>query len=83
MAIYILRLEYWASIEYGKKITAFFLLYGIGGVIYAVAAIFHLYLHVYYFELFAPPPYAGLVPGGVVVLFLIPVLFFRYHHTQI
>ena len=81
MAVYILRLEYWASIKYGKKLTTFFLLYGIGGVIYAVTAIFHLYLHVYYLELFAPPPYAGLVPGSVVVVLMIPILVLRYHHT--
>ena len=81
VTIYIMRLEYWAGIKYDKKINLFFFLIGIFGVIYAVIAVLHLYIHVYYFELFAPPPYAGLVPGNVAAFCLVPILFFRYYHT--
>ena len=76
-----MRLEYWAVIKYDKKLNLFFLKIGIGGVIYAVTALFHFYIHVYYFELFAPPPYAGMLPGNLAVFALIPITFFRYHHT--
>ena len=80
--MYIFRLEYWASIKHEKKLVTFFLLLGIGAVFYGGTAFFHFFIHVYYFELFAPPPLAGLVPGGVTFQLMLIILFFRYHHTE-
>ena len=79
--MYIIRLEYWASIKYEKKLTTFFLLFAIGVVIYGMTAFFHHYIHVYYFELFAPPPNAGLVPATVAFQLIILILFLRYHQS--
>ena len=38
-------------------------------------------VHVYYFELFAPPPNAGLVPATVAFQLIILILFLRYHQS--
>ena len=82
VAFYIITLEYWAGIKYDKKVNLFFFLISISGVIYAVITLFHYYIHVYYYELFAPPPYGGRIPGTLCALvFVIPLLFFRYYHT--
>ena len=81
VATYIMQLEYWAGIKYDKKMNLFFFLTCIFGVIYAVIALSHFYVHVYYFELFAPAPYGGLVPGHFGTYVLIAILFFRYHYT--
>ena len=79
--MYIIRLEYWACIKYEKKLTLFFFLFGIGAVLYAVNALSYVFVYVYYFELTAPPPYAGIYPGLLVTDMLIPILFFRYNHA--
>ena len=82
-AVFTMRLEYWAGIMYDKKMNLFFFLFGIGGIFYAVIVLFHYYIYVYYFELFAPLPYGG--PIAVTLCFLvfaIPTLFFRYHNTS-
>ena len=84
VAVFIMRLEYWAGIMYDKKMNLFFFLVGIGGVFYAIIALFNSYLYVYYFGLFAPVPYGGMIPASIFGwVFLILILFFRYHHTQI
>ena len=77
----ILRLEFWGGIKYNEKLTLFFLLIGIGGVINASMHIMHNYIHVYYFELFSPPPYVGMISGTCTTWLLPPILFLRYHHT--
>ena len=84
VANYIMRLEYWAGIIiYDKKMNLFFFLIGTGGVFYAVITLFHYFVHVYYFELFAPLPYGSQIPGALCgLVFLIPMLFFRYHNTS-
>ena len=77
---YIMRLEYWAGIMYDKKIYLFFFLFGIGGVFYAVIALFYYYIYVYYYELFAPLPFGGRIPGTLnALVVMISLLFFRYH----
>ena len=81
VAFYIITLEYWAGIKYDKKVNLFFFLISISGVIYAVITLFHYYIHVYYYELFAPLPYGGFIPGTICGLLGIPMLFFRYHYT--
>ena len=81
VATLILQVEYWAGIKHDKKINLFFILIGIGEAIYAVVALIYFYIYVYYFELFAPLPYGGLVPGAFSGFVLIPILFFRYHHS--
>ena len=80
VAVFIMRLEYWAGIMYDKKMNLFFFLIGIGGLIYAVVALSYYYTYVYYSELFAPLPYGSYVPGFLCVWLVIPILFFRYHH---
>ena len=79
---YIMRLEYWAGIMYDKKIYLFFFLFGIGGVFYAVIALFYYYIYVYNFELFAPLPYGFITGALCTFVFLVPLLFFRYHNTS-
>ena len=81
IAAYIIQLEYWAGIKYDKKLNLFFFLISIGGVLYAVIALLYNYFYVYYFELFAPAPYGGLLPASMFGTSLIPILFFRYHYT--
>ena len=81
-AAYVMQLEHWAGIKYDKKMNLFFFLVGIGGVFYAIIALFNSYLYVYYFGLFAPVPYGGMIPASIFGwVFLILILFFRYHHS--
>ena len=80
VAVYIMRLEYWACIEYDKKISLFFFMIGMGVVIFEGLALFYFYITVYYFELFAPPPYGGMIPATICCSLLIIILFFRYHN---
>ena len=80
-AAYVMQLEYWAGIKYDKKMNLFFLLFGILGVLIAVASLFHNYIHVYYYELFAPPPYVGIASNQIATYVMIVILFFRYHYT--
>ena len=77
---YIMRLEYWAGIIYDQKMNLFFFLIGFGGAFYTVIALFYYYIYVYYFELFAPLPFGGRIPGTLnALVFMISLLFFRYH----
>ena len=79
---YIMRLEYWAGIIYDQKMNLFFFLIGFGGAFYTVIALFYYYIYVYYFELFTPLPYGGLIAGSLCLnVGVIPLLFFRYHNT--
>ena len=78
----IMALEYWAGIKYDKKMNQFFFLIGTSGVFYAVIALFYYFIHVYYFELFAPLPHGAAIPGTLLIHFLVPQLFFRYHNTS-
>ena len=81
LALYIIRLEYWAGIKYEKKLTLFFFLFVIGAVLYAVIAVSYFYVYSHYFELTAPPPFGGIFPGMLAAYMLIPILFFRYNHA--
>ena len=82
VAVYIIRLEYWACIKYENKLTLFIFLFGIGAVLYAINAVSYFYVYVYYFELTAPPPYAGIYPGMLAAYILIPILYFRYNYAN-
>ena len=81
-ANYIMKVEYWGGIIFDKKMNLLFYLIGIGGLIYAFIVLSYYYICVYYYELFAPLPMGGRIPGALFVLvFLIPLIFFRYCHT--
>ena len=84
LGMYIMQLEYWAGIIYDKKINLFFFLMIIGMVAEISMAISLHMLHVYYYELSPPPPHGPILVGTLCLwVFVIPILFFRYHYYAI
>ena len=80
-AIYIFRCRYWADITYVNNWTSFFVMFGIGGVIYAALFLSYFYIWVYYFELFAPLPLGPIALAQLIIFVLMFTLYFRYHHS--
>ena len=52
----IMQCEYWANITNANNWTSYFIMCGIGGIIYTILFLTYFYIRVLYLELFAPLP---------------------------
>ena len=83
VACNIMALEYYANIKHEKQWTTFFILSGIGGLIYTVILLVYFYIYVYYFELLPPLPFGSVIVPTLTAFALMFILSLRYCHSYL